>query len=271
MNIKQAINKLFDFSIVFVPGSAYTKIHSRTFNGKKSVTYLLLLIILVASVVTVLWVYTPLREKIPYADSYFNESDLKIVDELNRKVNYLIKELEQLKSTNRKLNEIISNADTINIPNQEVKKEKSPKIQGSIYFAFTGLLRKLQQEDQGIIFVKPAEGYISRGFDPDNGHYGIDFSIKSGSPIYAAANGYVIFSDFSVDDGFTVIIMHKGEYLTIYKHCSVVIKKPRERVFQGEIIALSGNTGRLSYGPHLHFEVWHRGSVIDPKKLIMNN
>ena len=99
---------------------------------------------------------------------------------------------------------------------------------------------------------------------------GIDFVVKSGTPVYASANGYVIFSDYTNKDGNMLIIGHPDNYITIYKHCSVLMKKERDTVIQGELIALSGNTGEITTGPHLHFEIWKDGQPIDPRTVLIN-
>lgn len=270
MKIKETIDKIFDFSIVFVPGSAYTKIHSKMIKGRASVLYFLLSVGLLALIISALWIYSPLRELMPNADSNFSPSELRMINQLNTKVNYLIKELDQLKNTNRRLKEIISRNDSINKINPTDESKEKVKGKGSVYLVFKDFLKKYFSDGSEVIFKNPVKGYISKDFDPESGHYGIDYSLKPGSPVYASANGYIVFSGFTIDDGFMVIIAHKDEYLTIYKHCSSTVKGIREKVTQGEIIALSGNTGKLSYGPHLHFEVWHRGSVINPKRVLMN-
>lgn len=95
---------------------------------------------------------------------------------------------------------------------------------------------------------------------------GIDFVIKTGTPVYSAAGGYIVFADFTVNDGYMVIIAHSDGYITVYKHCSVLLKKARDIVSEGEMIALSGNTGELSTGPHLHFEIWKDGKPLGPSK-----
>lgn len=103
------------------------------------------------------------------------------------------------------------------------------------------------------------------------GHYGIDYALKEGSPVYASENGYVLFADFTVDYGNTIIIVHGRGFVTMYKHCKLLMRTEREKVVQGDIIALSGNTGRLTTGPHLHFEVWKDGSVVNPEKYLIIN
>ncbi|MHC1737788.1 MAG: M23 family metallopeptidase [Ignavibacteriaceae bacterium] len=270
MKLKEKIEKIFDFSIVFVPGSAYAKIHSKMLNGKASVLYLLLSIVLLTLIVSAMWIYTPVRELMPNADSNFTPSELRMINQLNTKVNYLIKELDQLKNTNQRLKEIISRNDSINNLSPIDDGKEKIKGKGSVYLVFRVFIEKYFLDGDEITFKNPVNGYISKEFDPESGHYGIDYSLKPGSPVYASANGYIVFSGFTIDGGYMVIIAHKDEYLTIYKHCSSVVKGVREKVTQGEVIAFSGNTGKLSYGPHLHFEIWHRGSVINPKRVLMN-
>jgi murein DD-endopeptidase MepM/ murein hydrolase activator NlpD len=99
---------------------------------------------------------------------------------------------------------------------------------------------------------------------------GLDYVVKAGTPVYATAGGFVIFSGYTIDDGYTIIISHNEEFISIYKHCSSLIKKQRERVEQGELIAISGNSGKLTTGPHLHFEIWENGKPVDPEKIILN-
>lgn len=270
MKLKETIDKIFDFSIVFVPGSAYTKIHSKMVKGRAFVLYLIISIVLFTLILSVLWMYTPLRELMPDAGSNFTPSELRMINQLNTKVNFLIKELEQLKNTNYRLREIISQNDSVKKISPIDETKEKVKGKGSVYLVFRDFLRKYFPDGNGVTFKTPASGYISKDFDPEAGHHGIDYSLKQGSPIYASANGYIVFSGFTIEDGYMVIIAHKDEYLTIYKHCQSVIKGVREKVTQGEVIALSGNTGKLSYGPHLHFEIWHRGNVINPKRVLMN-
>jgi murein DD-endopeptidase MepM/ murein hydrolase activator NlpD len=99
---------------------------------------------------------------------------------------------------------------------------------------------------------------------------GLDFVVKEETPVYAAAGGYVIFADYTVNDGYMIILNHINGYISVYKHCSSLVKRVRENVEQGELIALSGNTGRKTTGPHLHFEIWKNGKPVDPEKFFIN-
>jgi murein DD-endopeptidase MepM/ murein hydrolase activator NlpD len=116
----------------------------------------------------------------------------------------------------------------------------------------------------------PAKGYITRGFQPSQGHLGIDIAGKEGSPIVAAADGFVVFAGWTYDAGNMIIIAHGGGYFTFYKHNQALLKAANSSVKHGEPIALLGNTGAMSHGPHLHFEVWKDGVALDPSDYVLN-
>ena len=76
-------------------------------------------------------------------------------------------------------------------------------------------------------------------------------------------------TDFTIDDGLKIIIQHDGGFISVYKHCSSLLKRKRDIVVQGELIALSGNTGQNTTGPHLHFEIWKNGKPQNPKEFFI--
>lgn len=117
--------------------------------------------------------------------------------------------------------------------------------------------------------IAPAVGYVSRRYESEKGHVGIDYAGKIGSLIVAAADGYVVFSGYTADDGHVVILSHGVGFLTMYKHNQNILKSSGEFVKRGEPIALLGNSGRTSYGPHLHFEVWNNGKPQNPNDYLI--
>jgi murein DD-endopeptidase MepM/ murein hydrolase activator NlpD len=116
----------------------------------------------------------------------------------------------------------------------------------------------------------PANGYITRGFEPSRRHFGIDIAGKQGSSVVAAADGFVVFAGWTYDAGNMMIIAHGGGYFTFYKHNQALLKGANSFVKHGEPIALLGNTGAMSHGPHLHFEVWKDGLALDPSDYVLN-
>lgn len=121
-----------------------------------------------------------------------------------------------------------------------------------------------------IPFSLPTSNYIiSQEFDDEENHFGIDFAGKTGDPIYAAADGIVVFSNYTIDYGNTLILVHGNKFLSKYKHNLCNLKPVGSYVHRGEVIALLGNTGRLSSSPHLHFEIWKNGIPKNPLKYLL--
>jgi len=124
-------------------------------------------------------------------------------------------------------------------------------------------------ELQEIFFFPPISGIISQAYDAQSSHLGVDIVSKKNEPVKAVADGTVIFSDFDFSDsGYVIAIQHRGNLISIYKHNSALLKKVGNFVSAGEIIAIIGNTGELTSGPHLHFELWYDGDHMNPEDYI---
>jgi murein DD-endopeptidase MepM/ murein hydrolase activator NlpD len=120
---------------------------------------------------------------------------------------------------------------------------------------------------EGMHFFTPVKGVITQGYDPAL-HPFIDIAAPEGTAVNAIADGTVIYTGWSEETGYTIQIQHDSEIISIYKHNNKLIKKIGDKVKAGTSIALVGNTGTLSTGPHLHFELWYKGENIDPTKHI---
>lgn len=118
------------------------------------------------------------------------------------------------------------------------------------------------------VFFKPLRGKISNEFNAAEKHYGVDVTAATNTPIKAAAPGTVIFSGWSAETGYTILLEHSYGLLTVYKHCGTLLKAQNDQVLAGEVIASVGNTGELTNGPHLHFELWSDGYALDPINFI---
>ncbi len=112
----------------------------------------------------------------------------------------------------------------------------------------------------------PVKGNISQHFNVERHHYGVDISLEENSPVKAVAEGVVVFAEWTVETGFVIIVKHDFDLLSVYKHNLALLKKQGEFVKKGEVIALTGNTGEYTTGPHLHFELWEDGHALDPEE-----
>ncbi len=119
-----------------------------------------------------------------------------------------------------------------------------------------------------LYLISPLKGEISNGFRQDKGHFGTDILAPKNTPIKSILNGIVIQSDWTLETGKTIAIQHPNNVVSFYKHNSALLKKVGETVKAGEAVAIIGNTGTLSSGPHLHFELWYNGKVVDPEDYI---
>ncbi|MBO7192417.1 MAG: M23 family metallopeptidase [Bacteroidales bacterium] len=116
---------------------------------------------------------------------------------------------------------------------------------------------------EGLHFFTPLKGVVSQGYDPTIHPY-VDITAPEGSVVKATLDGTVIFAGWSEETGHTIQIQHEGDIVSIYKHNESLLKKAGDKVTAGSPIALVGNTGSLTTGAHLHFELWHKGETVDP-------
>ncbi len=114
----------------------------------------------------------------------------------------------------------------------------------------------------------PVKGNITSEYNTNEKHYGIDVAVPKDTPVKAAASGTVIFSEWTAETGYVIILKHDNNLLTVYKHNASLTKQQGERVKAGEVIATAGSTGELSTGPHVHFELWRDGYPTDPTNFI---
>ena len=127
-------------------------------------------------------------------------------------------------------------------------------------------LTKNQLLIQNKILFQPVLGEVTQKFNYKENHFAIDIAVDTGTPIKAISDGRVVLSEWTMETGHVIIIDHGDMLLSVYKHNSSLVKKQNELVAAGEVIALSGNQGTLTTGPHLHFELWKNGAPIDPEQ-----
>jgi len=229
---------------------------------------------------TLLIAFTPLREYVP---GYSSARLKKEASLLNYKTDSLVRELElneQYYSSIRKVltGDIASvefNRDSImelaknDLDYLEVEKNKEDSI----------LRAKVEKEDKynlfessidpsNFVLFPPVNGTISDDYDIKEKHYAVDVVVATNTPVKAVADGTVIFAEWTVETGYVVIMEHNQELISVYKHNSAITKSQGDLVKAGEVIAMSGNTGELSTGPHLHFELWSKGYPVNPTNFI---
>ena len=119
-----------------------------------------------------------------------------------------------------------------------------------------------------IVFFAPISGTISQSFNSENKHFAIDVVAKTGTPVKAVADGTVIFSEWTTETGYVIILKHTNNFISVYKHNGILLKQQGDQVQSGEAIASIGSSGELTTGPHLHFELWSDGYAVNPANYI---
>ena len=134
--------------------------------------------------------------------------------------------------------------------------------------SFSEIIRSTDAE-QNILLMSPvSSGVILSTYDPSKEHFGIDFVCKKEEPIKSVFEGTVLMSSWTKDSGYVISIVHPNNFISVYKHNSKVFVEPGQIVKTGEVISIIGDTGELSSGPHLHFELWLNGKSVNPSEFI---
>lgn len=128
--------------------------------------------------------------------------------------------------------------------------------------------QKIPQLNQ-IYFFTPLKGIVVKKFKDSEYHFGVDIVSKPGETVSSIMSGTVIFSGWTVETGYVLIIQHSSDLISAYKHNSKLLKKAGDKIEAGEAIANVGNSGELTTGPHLHFELWYQGTAVDPEEYIV--
>jgi len=119
-----------------------------------------------------------------------------------------------------------------------------------------------------VVFFTPVTGLVTTSFNISEEHLGVDVVTREDETIKSALDGTIIFAGFTAQDGNMIQVQHNNNIITVYKHCSTLLKSSGMRVKSGDAIAVVGNSGEKSNGPHLHFELWYNGSPVNPQEFV---
>ncbi|MFT7066742.1 MAG: murein DD-endopeptidase MepM/ murein hydrolase activator NlpD [Sediminicola sp.] len=235
-----------------------------------------LFIVALIAFTTVLIAFTPLREYIPgYSSTKLKRQAIELTyktDSLVTVLNYTNKYLDNIR--------MVLNGD---IANNQVNRDSlfeqfklDPSTIDLTPIRADSLMREqVAMEDKYSLFERdiknvnlvlfpPVGGTITQEYNPQKKHYAVDVVAVTNTPVKAVADGMVIFSEWTADTGYVIILEHKDGLLSVYKHNGSLNKQQGDMVRAGEVIASVGNTGELTTGPHLHFELWNNGGPANP-------
>jgi murein DD-endopeptidase MepM/ murein hydrolase activator NlpD len=239
-----------------------------------------LIAILLVAITTVFIAFTPVREYIPgYSSTALQKQALELdfkTDSLLEVINMNDAYISSVKRVLRgEVSAVVINKDSIFKAAQADTDilDLNPSKADSI------LRAKVSNEDKynlfetataatDFVFFPPVNGSISAGFNTKEKHYAVDIVVPQNTPVKATADGRVLFASWTSDASYVIIIDHGDELVSVYKHNSSLTKSQGEFVKAREVIAISGFSGELSTGPHLHFELWNNGIPLNPSTFI---
>ena len=242
------------------------------FGGMFSVLLILGTILLIA--------YTPIKEYIPgYASTKLKTDATKLTFESDSLKNRLAVLENYTKSIKSILTGEITSDNTIDSIQDLAKRSQISESQLNASKQDSIFREKIESRDRfpltdelqnkvKIVFFAPISGTISQKFNSENKHFALDVVAKTGTPVKAVADGTVIFSEWTTETGYVIILKHSNNYISVYKHNGSLLKQQGDLVKSGEAIASVGSSGELTTGPHLHFELWSDGYAVNPTNYI---
>jgi murein DD-endopeptidase MepM/ murein hydrolase activator NlpD len=227
---------------------------------------------------TLLIAFTPLREYIP---GYSSTELKKRATLLTYKTDSIQRELELNEQYMASIRSVLTGeVSEVDFNRDSIVNEAARDIELIEPSRADSLLReKVRREDKynlfdtgnearSVVLFPPVKGTVSDTYNIENRHFAVDVAVVLNTPIKAVADGTVIFSEWTMETGYVMIIAHEQDLLSVYKHNGTLTKNQGDLVKAGEVIALSGNTGEYTTGPHLHFELWSKGYPVNPQNFI---
>ncbi len=282
MNRKELRKKIFQmlkdhYRLIIYNDSTIQTVWSIKLTPIKVLTLGSLGAILLILLTTVIIAYTPLRENIPGYPSVKTRQmiirNYVLVDSLENEITTRDKYFEKLQAL------FLGEVPTDELPVSE-SGLKAHEVEFRSFNADSVFQDKLLEERLGlsvsenskrlpsianIHFFTPLRGMITNKFNAKSEHLAVDIVGKLNARISNVLDGTVIFAGWTMDTGNSIYIQHENNIISAYKHNAELLKSVGERVKAGEVIAIMGNSGELTTGPHLHFELWHNGTALDPE------
>lgn len=276
------------YRLVIMNNETFEEVGSYKINLLNVYILISTIIVTVAFLVVLVIIFTPVKRYIP---GYGDVKEKAELSRLNRQVTEMRAKLDaqQAYTDNfRKIlvgeidaSEIEEDAELVNLPDSLLNVERieeDERLRKEIEDNERDL--RIQQRTSSdrainssrslshIYFIPPVSGIISEGFAADKNHIGVDILSPLNTPVKAVLEGYVFLSDWTLETGHTLGVQHSNNLVSFYKHNSANLKKVGDYVKSGEAVAIVGNTGKLTNGPHLHFELWYQGRAVDPEEFI---
>ncbi len=277
---KRIIKKLKNkYRLVILNDASFEERFSYRLSPLNLLTLILTFVVVLIVLVSVVIIYTPLRESIPgYTDVSLREDLTTMVFRTDSLESELLRNSAYLRNIQGALKgDLPLSKDSIYKANQDVVLPENPLVKSKEDSMLREYVERedsysLTDEKENIAkqfyFFTPLQGTITSEFDPAKEHFGIDIVAPKNEAIKATLEGTVVFAEWTVETGYVIQLQHSNNIISNYKHNSVLLKKVGDQVKAGDAIAIVGNSGELTTGPHLHFELWKEGKPLNPKDFV---
>ena len=168
----------------------------------------------------------------------------------------------------RQIDSLATNDENYEIPRSPSEEAFVKEFAEEEKYNLTVLADPEKVPTDGVFFYKPVNGTVSAHYEAAIRHYGVDLVAKERESVLATLDGTVVYAGFDSNQGNVIQLQHKNGFISVYKHNALLLKEVGDIVQAGEAIALVGNTGKLSTGPHLHFALWYKGNPVNPEEYI---
>lgn len=229
---------------------------------------ILIFVVFITILVVSLICFTPIKRLIPgYGDVFSHPVFIEMDQSIDRLEEDIVSQQNYIKGLQNMLSGLEPNEGILaDSKNPLTRPEKEQKVESSNQTSSPQKFKNWSIWDYD--FTAPVKGSISAPFAINDNHFGVDIVAPAESPIKSILPGVVLQSDWTLEHGNVISVQHDHDLISIYKHNSSLLKKTGKRVEAGEVIAIIGNTGKRTNGPHLHFEMWYRGSPKNPEDYI---
>ena len=273
--------KIRNFRLIIVDDETHRHIRSVRFTKNGIIVFGVSAAVIIFLVIYALVAFTPIRTFIPgYPDAVTKRAAIQNamkVDSLEMIVSRWALYSENLKRIFEgeepvRIDSLLKNAGPMSKTDfqKEAFRQQDSVLRSSIaeeeqFSISAGDTRDLRIE--GMHFFVPVKGVVSLGYDKVSHPY-IDITAPANTVVKAVLDGTVIYAGWNDESGYSIALQHDNDIVSIYKHNQKLLKKAGDKVTAGSSIALLGNTGSLSTGDHLHFELWYKGEAVNPAKYI---
>lgn len=270
------------YRLVVMRDSTFEEVWFMRLSRLNVITVISSSVILIFAIVVSLLVYTPLKEMIPgYPDAEMTrdirlnalkldslEYQLFLKDQYIDDIALIMQGGEPLSLESSSTEAVVN---TQNIQDYKSKDDSLLRLEVEEQQRYNLSLLSVGTVTDNLsdlYFFPPIQGMVTGKFNSALRHFGVDVASSGDPMVKVALDGTVILANYTVETGYIIQVQHENELISVYKHNRELFKRPGDFIKAGEAIAVLGNSGQITTGPHLHFELWHKGKAINPEKFI---